>query len=42
MRHGDGSWSLRFDLYFRAFKLVIEYDGEQHSLTWKADTDAER
>ena len=37
MRQGDGSWSLRFDLYFRAFKLVIEYDGEQHSLTWKAD-----
>ena len=37
MRQVDGSWSRRFDLYFRAFKLVIEYDGEQHSLTWKAD-----
>ena len=34
-------WELvewRFDLYFRAFKLVIEYDGEQHSESWKADT----
>ena len=37
VRHRDGSWSLRFDLYFAEWKLIIEYDGDQHSLTWKND-----
>lgn len=37
VRHRDGTWRLRFDLYFGELKLIIEYDGEQHSGTWKDD-----
>jgi hypothetical protein len=37
IRHSDGSWQLRFDLCYRALKLIIEYDGKHHSKTWKDD-----
>ena len=29
---GDKGWALRCDAYFPTYKLVVEYDGEQHSL----------
>jgi hypothetical protein len=27
----DGSWWMRFDLYYAAFKVLVEYDGRQHA-----------
>jgi hypothetical protein len=31
LRHPDGSWWMRFDLSYPSLKLIIEYDGRQHS-----------
>ncbi|CAN5203238.1 hypothetical protein BH09ACT12_BH09ACT12_00010 [soil metagenome] len=38
----DGSWRRRFDLCYRAIKLIIEYEGRQHaedSGQWNSDID---
>jgi REase_MTES_1575 len=31
LRHSDGSWWMRFDLSYPSLKLIVEYDGRQHS-----------
>jgi hypothetical protein len=31
LRADDGSWVLRFDLCYQAYRLIVEYDGRQHS-----------
>jgi hypothetical protein len=31
IRNPDGSWRMRFDLSYPGLKLIIEYDGRQHS-----------
>lgn len=31
MRHPDGTWKWRLDLCYPALKVVVEYDGRQHS-----------
>lgn len=31
IRHSDGGWRRRFDLCYREFKLLVEYDGRQHA-----------
>jgi hypothetical protein len=33
IRNPDGSWRMRFDLSYPGLKLIIEYDGRQHSRT---------
>jgi hypothetical protein len=30
-RKADGSWLLRLDLYYAAYRLLVEYDGRQHA-----------
>ena len=40
LRAPDGSWRLRFDLWYRDIKLLIEYDGRHHSEStsqWERD-----
>jgi hypothetical protein len=40
IRHSDGEWSMRFDLCYPAYKLIIEYDGRQHAdsaVQWRRD-----
>lgn len=40
IRAADGSWRLRFDLCYEAYRLIVEYDGRQHaedSLQWQRD-----
>jgi hypothetical protein len=40
IRNPDGSWRMRFDLSYPGFKLIIEYDGRQHSANsaqWRRD-----
>jgi very-short-patch-repair endonuclease len=35
-----GEWELRFDLYYAEYKLLVEYDGQQHaenSAQWESD-----
>jgi hypothetical protein len=31
LRNSDGEWLMRFDLYYPAYRLVVEYDGRQHA-----------
>jgi hypothetical protein len=40
IRNPDGSWRMRFDLSYPGLKLIIEYDGRQHSENsgqWRRD-----
>ena len=40
IRKPDGSWRMRFDLSYPGLKLIIEYDGRQHSESsaqWRRD-----
>lgn len=40
IRNPDGSWRMRFDLSYPGLKLIIEYDGRQHtenSGQWRRD-----
>jgi hypothetical protein len=40
IRNPDGSWRMRFDLAYPGLKLIIEYDGRQHSENssqWRRD-----
>lgn len=40
LRRGDGEWSMRFDLCYPAYKLIVEYDGRQHAddpRQWRRD-----
>jgi hypothetical protein len=30
-READGSWLVRLDLYYAAYRLLVEYDGRQHA-----------
>ena len=30
-RNADGSWLVRLDLYYVAYRLLVEYDGRQHA-----------
>ena len=30
-RKPDGSWLMRLDLYYAAYRLLVEYDGRQHA-----------
>lgn len=39
LRDLAGDWSRRFDLCYRALKLIIEYDGEQHGDLDHRDSD---
>jgi REase_MTES_1575 len=42
IRAEDGSWHLRFDLCYSAYRLIIEYDGRQHAddpRQWQRDLD---
>ena len=42
VRGRDGEWLRRFDLCYRAFRLVVEYDGRQHAEDvehWVTDID---
>lgn len=32
IRHANGEWKMRFDLCYPELKLLIEYDGDQHSV----------
>lgn len=32
IRHANGDWKMRFDLCYPDLKLLIEYDGDQHSV----------
>ncbi len=42
LREFDGEWGRRFDLCYRALKLIIEYDGEQHGELEQRDSDQDR
>lgn len=42
LRDVDGEWSRRFDLCYRALKLIIEYDGDQHGDLENRDSDHHR
>lgn len=40
IRNPDGSWRMRFDLSYPGLKLIIEYDGRQHTESsgqWRRD-----
>jgi Protein of unknown function (DUF559) len=42
LRNDEGNWKRRFDLCYRMWKLVIEYDGRQHAYDdeqWTHDLD---
>jgi very-short-patch-repair endonuclease len=42
VRNSGGEWLMRFDLYYPAFKVVVEYDGRQHAendAQWDHDID---
>lgn len=42
VRAPDGSWRLRFDLCYEAYRLIVEYDGRQHAddqEQWHRDID---
>ncbi len=42
VRGRDGEWLRRFDLCYRALRLVVEYDGRQHAEDveqWVTDID---
>jgi hypothetical protein len=39
-RKADGSWLIRLDLYYVAYRLLVEYDGRQHAEStrqWRRD-----
>ena len=39
-RNADGSWLIRLDLYYGAYRLLVEYDGRQHAENtrqWRRD-----
>jgi hypothetical protein len=42
LRELSGDWSRRFDMCYRALKLIIEYDGEQHGDLDQRDSDIHR
>lgn len=40
LRRDDGSWLVRLDLYYVAYRLLVEYDGRQHAedtRQWRRD-----
>ncbi len=40
IRNAEGSWRMRFDLSYPGLKLIIEYDGRQHTESsgqWRRD-----
>jgi very-short-patch-repair endonuclease len=40
LRHPDGSWWMRYDLYYQYERLLVEFDGRQHaesSIQWHHD-----
>lgn len=42
VRHADGSWRRRYDLWYPEAQLVVEYDGRQHAEDteqWQSDLD---
>lgn len=42
LREFDGEWGRRFDLCYRALKLIIEYDGDQHGELEHRESDQDR
>lgn len=42
LRTLDGDWGRRFDMYYPALKLIIEYDGDQHGHLDQRDSDIHR
>jgi Protein of unknown function (DUF559) len=42
VRHPDGSWRRRYDLWYEVARLIVEYDGRQHAEDvpqWRTDLD---